>query len=214
LYCKRVDIRLQRVRLPPHRPDPNTALDETIGALDLIVRQGKALYAGVSSYRGAFFVQAVELAERRGWAPITIHQPPYNMFYRWIETDLLEYTEEYGAGVIVFSPLAQGVLTSKYLDPANPIPNDSRAAGPEGFLRPEHITHQTIEKVRKLNLIAQERGQTMAQMAIAWTLRDQRVTSSLIGARNPDQVADSVGALANLSFSEEELASIDGILNG
>ncbi|MCP4639847.1 MAG: L-glyceraldehyde 3-phosphate reductase [bacterium] len=195
-----------------HRPDPDTPLEETIGALDLIVRQGKALYAGVSSYQGAFFVQAVELADKRGWSPITIHQPVYNMFNRWVETDLIEYTGQYGVGVIVFSPLAQGLLTSKYLDPANPIPEISRAADPDGFLRPDQITPESVEKVRKLNELAGKRGQTMAQMAVAWTLRDRRVTSSLIGARTPEQVKDCVGAIANTHFSAEEAAIIDAIL--
>ena len=196
-----------------HRPDPSTPLEETLGALDLIVRQGKALYAGVSNYRGAFFVRAAELVQRRGWTPITIHQPNYNLFDRWIENDLLQYTAEYGTGVIVFSPLAQGLLTSKYLDPAHPIPKESRAADPEGFLRPEQVTPDRVEKVRRLNTIAQERGQTMAQMAVAWTLRDSRVTSSLIGARNAEQVRDCVGALSNATFAVEELDAIDAILN-
>lgn len=192
-----------------HRPDPDTPLEETIGALNLIVRQGKALYAGVSSYRGAFFVQAMDLARARNWEPIVIHQPNYNLFDRWIERDLLEYTEQYGVGVIVFSPLAQGLLTSKYLDPDTPIPSNSRAADPDGFLQTSQITQDKVARVRALNDIAQGRGQTMAQMAIAWTLRDPRVTSSLIGARTPEQVKDCVGALDNTSFSDEELAAID-----
>jgi len=195
-----------------HRPDPNTPLEETIGALNLIVRQGKALYAGVSSYRGAFFVRAMELVERRGWELIVIHQPNYNLLDRWIETDLLEHTEAYGVGVIVFSPLAQGLLTSKYLDPANPIPADSRAADPDGFLQESQITAERVEKVRKLNELAKKRGQTMAQLAISWTLRDPRVTSALIGARNPAQITDCVGALANTHFSEDELTAIEAIL--
>ena len=196
-----------------HRPDPATPLEETIGALDLIVRQGKALYAGVSSYRGAFFVQSMELVERRGWTPITIHQPNYSLFDRWIENDLLQYTEQYGVGVIVFSPLAQGLLTSKYLDPGQPIPKESRAADPDGFLRPEQVTAERVEKVRRLNAIAQQRGQTMAQMSVAWTLRDSRVTSSLIGARNPEQIRDCVGALKNLDFAGPELDAIEEILS-
>ncbi len=194
-----------------HRPDPDTPLEETIGALELIVRQGKALYAGVSNYRGVLFVQAAELVERRNWTPITIHQPCYNLFNRWIESDLLTYTEQYGTGVIVFSPLAQGLLTSKYLDTAHPIPDDSRAADPHGFLRPEQVTRERVECVRKLNEIASARGQTMAQMAIAWTLRDPRVTSALIGARTSEQIIDCVGALKGLSFAEEELTAVDAI---
>jgi len=192
-----------------HRPDPITPLEETIGALNDIVRQGKALYAGVSSYRGAFFVQAAELVKRRGWAPLTIHQPNYSLLDRWIERDLLEYTEQYGAGVIVFSPLAQGLLTSKYLDPKNPIPGGSRASDPTGFLKPEDVTSDIVARVRKLNEIAKRRGQSMAQMAVAWVLRDDRVTSALVGARNPEQVRECVGALKNLKFDAAELAAID-----
>jgi L-glyceraldehyde 3-phosphate reductase len=195
-----------------HRPDPHTHLEETIGALDLIVRQGKALYAGVSSYRGAFFVQAAELVKQRGWTPLTIHQPYYNLFDRWIEDDLLDYTEQYGTGVIVFSPLAQGLLTSKYLNPRTPIPKDSRAADKDGYLRPEQVTKEKIAKVRKLSKIAKKRGQTMAQLAVAWTLRDPRVTSALIGARNAAQVRDCVAALDNIAFSDKESAAIDAIL--
>lgn len=192
-----------------HRPDPQTPLEETLGALDLIVRQGKALYAGVSSYRGAYFVRAAEGVQQRGWTPLTIHQPNYNLLDRWIERDLLEHTDRYGTGVIVFSPLAQGLLTSKYLDPANPIPKESRAADPDGFLRREQVTADRIERVRKLAPLAEARGQTLAQLAVAWTLRDPRVTSSLIGARNPAQIMDCVGALKNLEFTAEELARID-----
>ncbi|HNZ19808.1 MAG TPA: aldo/keto reductase [Candidatus Hydrogenedentes bacterium] len=192
-----------------HRPDPLTPLEETLGALDLIVKQGKALYAGVSSYRGAFFVQAVETVRRHDWAPITIHQPCYNMMHRWIESDLLEYTAQYGAGVIVFSPLAQGLLTNKYLDPANPVPEASRAADPDGFLRREAVTEEVVSRVRQLAELANARGQSVAQLAIAWVLRDPRVTSALIGARTPEQVKDCVGALDNLVFTDEELATID-----
>lgn len=197
-----------------HRPDPTTPLEETLGALDLIVKQGKALYAGVSNYRGAFFVQAAETVRRHDWTPITIHQPRYSMLDRWIEHDLLDYTEQYGAGVIVFSPLEQGILTNKYLDPNNPIPQQSRAADPDGFLRESQVTPEVIAKVRRLNEMAQDRGQTMAQMAIAWTLRDPRVTSALIGARTPQQVVDCAGALERLEFTEDELSAIDDILSG
>ena len=192
-----------------HRPDPDTPLEETLGALDLIVRQGKALYAGVSNYRGALFVQAMEMVREAGWTPILIHQPNYNLFDRWIEHDLLEHTGCYGTGVIVFSPLAQGLLTSKYLDPDNPVPESSRAADPDGYLRPDQVTHEKVAKVRRLNALAARRGQTMAQMALAWTLRDPRVTSALIGARTVDQIVDCVGALSQLSFTDEELAEID-----
>jgi L-glyceraldehyde 3-phosphate reductase len=194
-----------------HRPDPDTPLEETIGALEQIVRQGKALYAGVSNYRGAFFVQAAELVQRRAWAPLTIHQPRYSIFDRWIESDLLQYTAAYGTGVIVFSPLAQGLLSDKYLDPANPIPTQSRAADPDGFLQAHQITPEKVEQARRLNEIARERGQSLAQMALAWTLRDPRVTSALIGARTPAQVTECVAALAHLHFDAEELAEIDAI---
>ena len=194
-----------------HRPDPDTPLEETIGALDLIVRQGKALYAGVSNYRGTFFVQAAELVQRRGWAPLTIHQPRYSIFDRWIENDLLQHTGEYGTGVIVFSPLAQGLLSDKYLDPANPIPTQSRAADPDGFLQSHQVTAERIGQARGLNGIALRRGQSLAQMAVAWTLRDPRVTSSLIGARTPEQIVECAGALGHLHFDAEELAEIDAI---
>jgi L-glyceraldehyde 3-phosphate reductase len=195
-----------------HRPDPNTPLEETIGALNDIVKQGKAIYAGVSSYRGAFFVQAAELVKARGWAPLTIHQPYYNMFDRWIESDLMQYTGQYGTGIIVFSPLAQGLLTSKYLDPNNPIPTGTRASDPTGYLQPEQVTPAKVARVRRLETIARARGQSMAQMAIAWVLRDNRVTSALIGARNPEQIRDCVGALKNLRFAPEELEAIDDVL--
>lgn len=197
-----------------HRPDPNTPIEETLGALDLIVRQGKALYAGVSNYRGAVFVQAAETMRRHDWTPIAIHQPRYSMLDRWIERDLLDYTEQYCVGVIVFSPLEQGILTNKYLDPGNPIPPQSRAADPDGFLRESQVTESVVKKVRRLDEVAKERGQTMAQLAIAWALRDPRVTSALIGARNPQQIEDCVGALKNLEFGSDELARIDHILEG
>ena len=194
-----------------HRPDPNTPLEETLGALDLIVRQGKALYAGVSSYRGATFVKSAELVKQHDWSPLVIHQPLYNMLDRWIENDLLQYTGEYGTGVIVFSPLAQGRLTNKYIDPANPIPKESRAADADGYLKTEQVTSNIVDGVRKLGKLADARGQTIAQTAVAWTLRDPRVTSSLIGARNPQQIIDCCGALKNMTFSAEELATIDSL---
>ena len=194
-----------------HRPDPDTPLEETLGALDLIVRQGKALYAGVSSYRGAFFVQAAELVRSHAWAPITIHQPKYNMLHRWIETDLLEYTDAYGTGVIVFSPLEQGLLSEKYLDPANPIPAASRAADPDGYLKAEQVTAEKRDTLRRLSALATKRGQGLAQMALAWTLRDPRVTSALIGARNPEQIRECVAALDNIAFTVEELEAIDAV---
>jgi len=195
-----------------HRPDPNTPLEETLGALDLIVRQGKALYAGISNYVGPTFVQSMETVARHDWSPIVIDQPYYNMLARDVEKSLLPYADQYGVGVIVFSPLAQGRLTSKYLDPKNPIPKESRAADPDGFLQENQVTPEIVEKVRRLAKIAEQRGQTMAQMAIAWTLRDRRITSALIGARTPEQVVDCVDALKNASFSDEELRLIDEIV--
>jgi len=192
-----------------HRPDPDTPLEETLGTLDLIVKQGKALYAGVSNYRGLNFVSAVETMKKNGWSPIAIHQPLYNMTNRWIEKDLLKHTDTHGAGVIVFSPLAQGMLTSKYLDPSTPIPVESRAADPDGYLKTEQVTSQIVEKVRVLAKRAEARGQAMAQFALAWTLRDPRVTSAIIGARNAQQIVDCVKAIENLAFSKSELDEID-----
>jgi len=191
-----------------HRPDPETPLEETLGALDTAVRQGKALYAGISNYRGAATVAAQAVMERLGTPP-TIHQPSYSMFNRWIERDLLEQTGRLGMGVIVFSPLAQGLLTAKYL---SGIPEGSRAAKPTGFLRPEHITEDKLGRVRRLNELAQERGQSLAQMALAWVLRDERVTSALVGASRVSQVEENVAALDRLEFSAAELSAIDGIL--
>ena len=191
-----------------HRPDPDTPLEETLGALDQVVRQGKALYAGVSSYRGAATVAAYHAMRDLG-TPLTIHQPSYSMFDRWIERDLLEQTGRLGMGVIVFCPLAQGLLTSKYL---KGIPPDSRAAKPTGFLRPEHVTDDKVERVRKLNKAAAARGQTMAQMALAWALRDGRVTSALIGASRVSQIEENVGALDNLAFTADELNAIEQVL--
>ena len=193
-----------------HRPDPGTPLEETLGALDLIVRQGKALYAGVSSYFGAFFCQAMEVVQHHDWSPVIINQPYYNMLNRTVETELLPYAEHYGTGVIVFSPLAQGMLTDKYLNPANPVPAQSRAADPDSGLGADRV-EQVVPRVRQASVLAKRRGQSMAQMAIAWTLRDPRITSALIGARNAEQVRDSVGALANRHFDAEELAEIDEI---
>lgn len=197
-----------------HRPDPNTPIEETLEALDIIVRQGKALYAGVSNYRGARFVEAMEVNASHNWTRIAIHQPRYSLFDRWIEDDLLTHTERYGTGVIVFSPLAQGLLTNKYLDPANPIPKVSRAADPDGYLKAEDVSTDLVEKVRQLNSLAGERGQSMAQMALAWILRDDRVTSAIIGARTREQVRDCVAAAKNTVFADEELHRIDAICEG
>jgi L-glyceraldehyde 3-phosphate reductase len=187
-----------------HRLDPDTPLEETLGAVDTAVRQGKALYAGISSYSGARTGEAVQILRELG-TPLLIHQPSYSLLNRWIEEDLLDVLGREGVGSIVFSPLAQGMLTDKYLDG---IPAGTRAT--KGIsLSSDMLDEQTLTHVRALNGIAERRGQSLAQMAIAWTLRDARVTSSLIGARNVEQLEDSLGALRNLEFSDDELAEID-----
>lgn len=191
-----------------HRPDPETPLEETMGALDTIVRQGKAIYAGLSNYRVPEMKKAVKILKDLG-TPCLIHQPNYNMFDRWVEGGLLDLLEQEGIGSIVFSPLAQGMLTNKYL---SGIPSDSRAAGHSIFLKSENITEDKVSKVRKLNEIAVGRNQTLAQMAIAWVLRGGRATSALIGASKVSQVEDCVGALKNLEFSQDELERIEKIL--
>ncbi len=195
-----------------HRPDPDTPLEETLGALDLIVRQGKALYAGVSSYRGKLFSEAVRVTQRDNLAPITIHQPCYNLLERWVETDLLPHTGAQGCGVIAFCPLAQGLLTDKYL---NGVPADSRSPmWWDENTRARLLTENLFAKLRALNGLARERGQTLAQMALCWTLRDARVTSALIGASKVSQIEENVKALSNAKFSAEELQKIDAITLG
>jgi L-glyceraldehyde 3-phosphate reductase len=191
-----------------HRPDPETPLEETMGALDHVVRRGKALYAGISSYGAEETRRAASILRELG-TPCLIHQPSYNMFDRWIEDGLLDVLEEEGMGCIAFSPLAQGLLTDKYLAG---IPEGSRASKPHGFLRPADITENKLRRVWKLNELAQARGQTLAQMALAWALRHQAMTSVLVGASRVSQIEDDVGALNNLQFTSEELASIEGIL--
>jgi L-glyceraldehyde 3-phosphate reductase len=188
-----------------HRFDPDTPLEETMGALDTAVRQGKALYVGISSYSGDRTAEAIRILRELG-TPLLIHQPSYSLLNRWIEEDLLDVLGREGVGCIVFSPLAQGMLTNRYLDG---IPSDSRAAR-DTSLSPDMLTEQNLAHVRALNELATQRGQTLAQMAIAWTLRDPRVTSSLIGASSVRQLEDSLGAMRNLQFSDEELAAIDG----
>ena len=188
-----------------HRFDPETPLEETMGALDSAVRQGKALYVGVSSYNSRRTKEATAILKRLG-TPCLIHQPSYSMINRWIEDDrLLDTLEEEGVGAIVFSPLAQGLLTDKYL---NGVPEGSRATLSHFFSR-AMLTPQNVERARQLDAIAKRRGQTLAQMALAWALRDKRVTTALIGASRPEQVADSVKALENLAFTAEELKGID-----
>ena len=192
-----------------HRPDPETPLEETMGALDFIVRSGRALYVGISSYGPEETRRAAEMLRSLG-TPCLIHQPSYNMFDRWIENGLLDVLEEQGMGCIVFSPLAQGMLTDRYL---NGIPEDSRAARSSSpFLKTDDITDAYIWKAQQLNAIAQERGQTLAQMAIAWVLRQPGVTSALVGTSKVSQVEDCVGALDNLDFSDVELRAIESVL--
>jgi L-glyceraldehyde 3-phosphate reductase len=187
-----------------HRFDPDTPLEETMGALDAAVRQGKALYVGISSYSAERTREAVAILRRMG-TRLLIHQPSYSMINRWIEPELLDVLGQEGVGCIVFSPLAQGVLTDRYL---GGVPADSRASRP-GSLSRGMLTEETLEKVRRLNDIARRRGQTLAQMALAWALRDPRVTSAVIGASSVTQLEQNVGALKNLEFSAEELAEID-----
>jgi L-glyceraldehyde 3-phosphate reductase len=188
-----------------HRFDPETPLAETMGALDTAVRQGKALYAGISSYSAQRTREAAQIMRDLG-TPLLIHQPSYSLLNRWIEPELLDALEDEGMGCIVFSPLAQGMLTTKYLDG---IPPDSRAAEKDGSLSPELLTDEALDHVRALNAMAQERGQSLAQMALAWTLRDPRVTSTLIGASSVRQLEENVGALDKLEFSDDELRQID-----
>ena len=189
-----------------HRFDPDTPLEETAGALATAVQQGKALYVGISSYSGSKTREIARLLQE--WKiPLLIHQPAYNLLNRWVEKDLLDVTEELGTGVIAFTPLAQGLLTDKYL---KGVPQDARVNKPGGgSLLPSHLSEANLAHVRALNEIAQARGQSLAQLALAWTLRDPRVTSALIGASRPEQIIENVGALDNLTFSAEELALID-----
>lgn len=187
-----------------HRPDPDTPLEETMGALDSIVRAGKALYVGVSSYSGERTAQAAAILRELG-TPMLIHQPSYSMFNRWIETDLLEVLGQEGVGCIAFTALAQGLLTNRYLDG---IPADSRAAAGKS-LSTSMINEDNLTRIRALNEIAQSRGQTLAQLALAWVLRDRRMTSTLIGASSVKQLEDNVAATRNLDFTDDELAAID-----
>ncbi|MCB2308198.1 L-glyceraldehyde 3-phosphate reductase [Clostridium estertheticum] len=191
-----------------HRPDPNTPLEETMSALDLIVKQGKALYVGLSNYKPAETKRASAILKQLG-TPCLIHQPSYSMFNRWIEDGLQDVLEQEGIGSIAFKPLHQGLLTTKYL---KGIPKDSRAAGNSAFLHSEDITKEQLEKVSNLNILAMERSQTLPQLALAWVLRGGHVTSALIGASKVSQIEDNVGALNNLDFSAGELERIEQIL--
>ncbi|WP_433945956.1 L-glyceraldehyde 3-phosphate reductase [Paenibacillus sp. SN-8-1] len=191
-----------------HRFDPDTPLEETMMALDHIVRSGKALYAGISSYSAEQTAEAIAILNRLG-TPLLIHQPNYSMLDRWIENGLQDVLEENGVGSIAFCPLAQGMLTSKYL---NGIPENSRAANPTGALQESQITPEALRKIRALNQIAASRGQSLAQFALAWVLRGGKVTSALIGASRVSQIEENVAALSNLDFSAEELTRIETIL--
>ena len=191
-----------------HRPDPETPLEETMAALNLIVQQGKALYVGISNYQADEAAKAFNLLKEMG-TPCLIHQPKYSMFERWVEDGLMDVLKENGVGCIPFSPLAQGLLTDKYL---HGIPADSRVATSGVFLNESNLTPETLSKISKLNEVAKSRDQKLAHMAIAWLLKDERVTSVLIGASKPEQVTDSLKALDNTVFSKEELQKIDDIL--
>lgn len=193
-----------------HRPDPDTPLEETMTTLDLMVRQGKALYVGISSYQPEEARRAFNILKQLG-TPCLIHQPKYSMFDRWVENGLMDVLHENGVGCIPFSPLAQGLLTNKYL---NGIPEGSRATSHRGngAIDESAVTEATIVKIRELNKLAENRGQNLAQMALAWILKDERVTSVLIGVSRPAQVIDSIQCLNNYTFTSEELALIDHIL--
>lgn len=195
-----------------HRPDPATPLEETIGTLDLMVRQGKALYVGISSYSAEETTEALKMFKELG-TPCLIHQPRYSMFDRWIEDGLLDVLGQEGVGCIVFSPLEQGLLTNKYL---KGIPASSRAASGRGngAIEADQITPEKLETVRKLNEVAQKRGQSLAQMALSWAKRDPRVTSVLLGVSRPEQLEDSLDALKNPDFDEAELNTLENILSG
>jgi len=192
-----------------HRPDPETPLDETMAALAHIVQSGRALYVGVSNYPAELAHRAAALLREMG-TPCVIHQPRYNMLDRWIEKDLLSTLRDDGVGCIAFSPLAQGLLTDRYLD--GRVPAGSRAAGATGFLRAEHITPERVRMANALNEIAASRGQKLVQLALAWVLRHQEMTSVLIGASRESQVRDAVGALARLDFNVEEMQAIERVL--
>lgn len=191
-----------------HRRDPDTPLEETMGALHSIVQQGKALYVGISQYSAEDTARAYEILKELG-TPLLIHQPRYNMFDRWAENGLMDVLGDKGIGSIAFSPLEQGILTNKYL---KGIPADSRAVKDARYLNADHITPEVIDKVRKLNDIAENRGQSLAQMAVAWLLKDERVSTVLVGVSRTEQLLDNIKALDNLDFSTEELSAIETIL--
>lgn len=191
-----------------HRPDPNTPLEETMAALDLVVRQGKALYVGISSYNAEQTQRAVEILRNLG-TPLLIHQPKYSMLDRWIEDGLQTVLSQEGVGSIAFCPLAQGLLTNKYL---GGIPTESRAAKSTGALKESEVNADNLSKIRQLSEVANDRGQSLAQMALAWVLRHEKITSALIGASRVSQIEENVAALDNLNFTDEELSRIEQIL--
>src|SRR5215510_12797373 len=191
-----------------HRPDPDTPLEETMMALDTAIKSGRALYAGISNYRAPEAKRAFEILKQLG-TPCLIHQPKYSMFERWVEDGLLEVLEDYGVGCIPFSPLAQGLLTDKYL---HGIPEGSRAAKPHGFLKTTDVTEEKLKQVRKLNEIATKRGQSLAQLALVWLLKDKRITTVLIGVSSVQQLDNNIDCLNNVSLSNEELRQIESIL--
>jgi L-glyceraldehyde 3-phosphate reductase len=193
-----------------HRPDPNTPLEETMGALDQLVRQGKALYVGISQYSAADTARAYDILKSLG-TPLFIHQPRYSMLDRWVEEDLLEVLGQKKVGSIAFSPLEQGLLTDKYL---KGIPADSRAAKDGRYLKPDQIAPEKVALIQRLQEVALRRGQTLAQLAIAWLLKDPRISSVLVGVSRPEQLDDNVAAVRNTTFSAEELQEIEGILKG
>jgi L-glyceraldehyde 3-phosphate reductase len=209
-----LDQSLQRMGLEyvdifySHRPDPDTPLEETMGALESAVRQGKALYVGLSNYSADETSRACDILDRLG-VHCLIHQPKYSMFERWIEGGLLDVLGQRGVGCIPFSPLAQGLLTDRYL---HGIPDGSRASKPHGFLKREQVTSEKLEKIKQLHTLAQRRGQSLAQMALAWVLRDERVTTVLVGASSVAQLDDNLACLDKRSFSGEELSTIEAIL--
>lgn len=210
-----LDQSLQRMGLDyvdifySHRPDPETPLEETMGALASAVQQGKALYVGISNYPAGATRQACQLLRELG-TPCLIHQPRYSMFDRWVEGDLLDALEDEGVGCIPFSPLAQGLLTDRYLEG---VPEDSRAAKPHGFLQADQLDEATLQRVRSLNAIAESRGQSLAQLALAWVLKDSRITSVLIGASSVGQLEQNLRCLDKCEFSDAELAEIEKVLS-
>jgi L-glyceraldehyde 3-phosphate reductase len=212
-----LDQSLKRLRLDyvdifySHRFDPNTPLEETMGALDTAVRSGRALYAGISSYSGEQTRRALAVCAANGFVTPIIHQPSYSMLNRRVESDLLPATGDLGLGVIAFCPLAQGLLTGKYL---LGIPDDSRVKQESGALSENAVTPELVEKLKALNAIAGDRGQSLAQLALSWTLRDGRVTSALIGASRPEQIVENVKAAEKIAFSDDERAAIEAVLKG